>query len=162
MGIPVVAYYRMSTDRQERSIPEQREAVLAYAAGRSYQVVREYKDEGVSGDATEKRLGFQQMLRDSKEKADFEAVLCWDQDRFGRFDPLEAGYWIKPLRDAGVRLETVGQGRIDWDDFAGRIVYAVQQEGKHAFLRDLSRNVLRGKLAAAAEGRWNGGKPPYG
>ena len=52
-----------------------------------------------------------------------EAVLCWDQDRFGRFDPLEAGYWIKPLRDAGIRLETVAQGRIDWEDFAGRIIF---------------------------------------
>jgi site-specific DNA recombinase len=52
--------------------------------------------------------------------------------------------------------------RIDWNDFAGRIVYAVQQEGKHAFLRDLARNVLRGMMRTASEGRWNGGPPPYG
>jgi DNA invertase Pin-like site-specific DNA recombinase len=160
--IPAVAYYRMSTDRQEASIPEQREAVHAYAAKHSLAIIREYQDEGISGDATEKRAAFQRMLKDAGERADFEAVLCWDQDRFGRFDPLEAGYWIKPLRDASVRLETVAQGRIDWEDFAGRIVYAVQQEGKHAFLRDLSRNATRGMLRAARDGRWNGGPPPYG
>jgi DNA invertase Pin-like site-specific DNA recombinase len=152
----------MSSDKQEASIPAQREAVQAYAAKHAFRIVREYRDEGISGDATEKRLGFQQMLKDATDLGDFEAVLCWDQDRFGRFDALEAGYWIKPLRDTGVWLETVAQGRIDWNDFAGRIVYAVQQEGKHAFMRDLARNGTRGQLKAAREGKWMGGKPPYG
>lgn len=160
--IPTVAYYRMSTDKQETSIPAQRAEVAAYAASHGYTIVREYLDEGISGDATEKRKGFQQMLADAKGKRDFRAVLCWDQDRFGRFDPLEAGYWVKPLRDVGVYLETVAQGRIDWEDFAGRIIYAVQQEAKHAFLRDLSRNVVRGQLAASKAGKWLGGYAGYG
>ncbi len=159
--IPAVAYYRMSSDKQEASIPAQRTEVQAYAAKHGFQIIREYQDEAISGDDTEKRLVFQQMLRDAKEKRDFQAVLCWDQDRFGRFDPLEAGYWIKPLRDAGIYLETVAQGRINWDDFSGRIIYAVQQEGKHAFLRDLSRNTARGMLAKARQGLWLGGPPPY-
>ena len=157
-----VAYYRMSTEKQEASIPAQRTEVEAYATKHGYQIIREYKDEGISGDATEKRVEFQKMLADAKHLGDFGVVLCWDQDRFGRFDPLEAGYWIKPLRDAGVRLETVAQGKIDWEDFAGRIVYAVQQEGKHAYLRDLSRNVTRSMAAKARACGWNGGKAPYG
>src|SRR5262249_32979526 len=99
--VPAVAYYRMSDDKQEASIADQREAVKAYAAEHGYRIVREYKDEGISGDDTEKRLEFQRMLRDAKDRGDFAVVLCWDQDRFGRFDPLEAGYWVKPLRDAG-------------------------------------------------------------
>jgi site-specific DNA recombinase len=159
--IPAVAYYRMSSDRQEASIPAQRVEVAAYAEKHGYHILREYKDEGISGDETEKRIEFQKMIADAKEKGDFEVILCWDQDRFGRFDPLEAGYWTKPLRDVGVRLETVAQGRINWDDFAGRIIYAVQQEGKHAFLRDLSRNVVRGMLRNAKEGKFNGGPVPY-
>jgi DNA invertase Pin-like site-specific DNA recombinase len=161
-SIRAVTYYRMSNDRQETSIPDQRGEVVPYARKQGYQIIRDYKDEGISGDQTEKRAGFQQMIRDAQELGDFEVILCWDQDRFGRFDPLEAGYWIKPLRDAGVRLETVAQGRINWDDFAGRIIYAVQQEGKHAFLRDLSRNVVRGMLRNAKEGLFNGGPVPYG
>jgi len=160
--IPAVAYYRKSTDRQEASIPDQRTEVQAYATRHSFQILREYLDEGISGDATEKRMQFQRMLKDAKDLGDFEAVLCWDQDRFGRFDALDAGYWIKPLRDAGVRLETVAQGSIPWDDFAGRIIYTVRQEGKHQFLRDLSRNVSRGMLARAREGKFNGGRCPYG
>jgi DNA invertase Pin-like site-specific DNA recombinase len=159
-----VAYLRVSTkkDEQAASIPTQREEVRKYAEKHGYRIIREYVDDGISGDETEKRVAFQRMLADAKARRDFVAVLCWDQDRFGRFDPLEAGYWIKPLRDAGVHLATVAQGRVNWDDFAGRIVYAVQQEGKHAFLEDLSRNALRGSLAAARRGEWCGGPTPYG
>jgi DNA invertase Pin-like site-specific DNA recombinase len=161
-SLRAVTYLRKSTDKQEASIPDQREAVEKLARQKGYVIIHEYKDEGISGDDTERRAGFLQMLEDAKRLGDFDCVLCWDQDRFGRFDPLEAGFWIKPLRDAGIFLETVAQGRIDWEDFAGRIVYAVQQEGKHAFLQDMSRNVTRGMLAKAKRGEWLGGRPPYG
>jgi len=40
--------------------------------------------------------------------------VCWDVERFGRFDSLEAGRWIYPLRRAGVRLHTRVDGEIDW------------------------------------------------
>jgi YD repeat-containing protein len=53
-----------------------------------------------------------------------------------------------------VRLETVCQDKIDWETFAGRLVFLIQQESKHQYLRDLSRNVFRGHLAGFAKGRW--------
>jgi site-specific DNA recombinase len=159
---PAVGYFRVSTDRQETSIPDQRQAVVAHAAKHGYRLIREYCDDGISGDDTPKRAAFLKMMRDAQDLGDFQVILCWDQDRLGRFDSIEAGYWLKPLRDAGVRLETIAQGRIDWEDFAGRLIYTVQQEGKHAFLRDLSRNVTRGHLNAARQGLWQGGPVPYG
>jgi DNA invertase Pin-like site-specific DNA recombinase len=157
-----VLYLRMSTDRQEASIPQQREALVAFAAKQGHEIVGEYVDEGISGDATHKRRGFQAMIRDAAGGG-FDRILCWDQSRFGRFDSIEAGQWITPLRDAGVSLETVDGGVVDWGDFAGRITYAVAQEGKHQFLRDLSRNALRGQVAKAraAEGMY-GAPAPYG
>lgn len=157
-----VLYLRMSTDRQEASIPQQREALVAYAAKRGHEIVGEYVDEGISGDATHKRKGFQAMIRDAAGGG-FDRILCWDQSRFGRFDSIEAGSWITPLRDAGVSLETMDGGAIDWNDFAGRITYAVAQEGKHQFLRDLARSSLRGMADKAREGRgYIGGACPYG
>jgi DNA invertase Pin-like site-specific DNA recombinase len=150
----------MSSDKQEASIETQRAEVAKYAKQRDYIITREYIDEGISGDATEKRLQFQRMIADA-EKRTFKAVLCWDMDRFGRFDSIEAGRWIHPLRQAGVKLDTVAQGSVDWSDFASRMVYGIQQEAKHAFLRDLSRNALRGKLAVAKRGGWLG-KAPFG
>ena len=89
-GIPSVAYYRMSSDKQETSIPDQRTAVEKFAEANGYRIDWEYADEGISGDATEKRVGFQRMIADAANGG-FEVILCWDQDRFGRFDLLEAG-----------------------------------------------------------------------
>jgi site-specific DNA recombinase len=160
-NIRAAFYGRASTSKQETSVPDQRQAVAGLAAKEGYQIVAEFVDDGISGDDTERRTQFQAMLK-AAQTGGFEVILCWSQDRFGRFDPLEAGYWIKPLRDAGVRLETVAEGKIDWDSFAGRIVYSVAQEGKHAFLRDLSRASARGMARKAREGGWLGGKAPYG
>jgi len=156
-----VLYLRMSDERQERSIPEQRSELLKYAKKHGYHVLREYADSAISGDNTARRVAFLRMREDA-QKGGFQVVLCWDQDRFGRFDPIEGGYWILPFRNAGVRLETIAQGRIDWNDFAGRLLYLVQQEAKHAYLRDLSRNVLRGQLTKAREGEGADGSAPYG
>ena len=69
----------------------------------------------------------------------------------------------RPFRRAGVRLETIAQGPIDWEDLAGQLVYSVNQIGKTQFLRDLSRNTTRGLLASAREGRaGTGGPNPFG
>jgi site-specific DNA recombinase len=155
-------YLRMSTDKQEASIPQQREALIAFAAKQGHEILGEYLDEGISGDATHKRLGFQRMIRDAAGGG-FDRILCWDQSRFGRFDSIEAGSWITPLRDAGVSLETVDGGITDWSDFAGRITFAVAAEGKHQFLRDISRTSLRGMTAKVREAKgFYGGSTPYG
>lgn len=156
-----VLYLRMSSDKQDTSIPSQRKALSLLAAEKKWKIVGEYSDSGISGDATEKRLGFQQMMSDCHKKR-FDVILCWDQDRFGRFDPLEAGFWVKPMRDAGIVLHTIAQGPIDWTQFAGRLTYMVGQEAKHSYLRDMSRNCLRGALDAARAGKWASGPPPLG
>jgi site-specific DNA recombinase len=51
---------------------------------------------------------------------------------------------------------------VDWHDLTGQLLYSVQQMGKAQFLRDLSRNTVRGHLAGAAKGEWQGGTAPYG
>src|SRR5437899_1970944 len=103
--VPAVGYLRRSTDKQEASIPDQTKAVQRYADEKGYRILRWYTDDAISGDDTANRLGFRQMLADAREeRADFKAILCWDQDRFGRFDSIEAGYWIHPLRQAEIVL----------------------------------------------------------
>ena len=151
--IPVVAYVRMSSDKQEASPEQQRKAIRDGTAKQNRLILREYLDSAISGDKTEKRAEFQRMIQDATSRGDFKEVWVWDQDRFGRFDSLEAGYWIWPLRNAGVSLVTIAQGPIDWNDFAGRMIYSIQQEAKHAYLRDLSRNVTRGMIDAAKQGK---------
>jgi len=151
----------MSSGKQEQSIPAQRAELEAHAKKHGYEIVGEYADEAISGDGCD-RPEFMRM-RDNAGKGLFDLVLAWDQDRFSRVDPLELGYLLKPFRDAGVKLETLAQGPIDWDSFSGRVVYMIQQEAKHSFLQDLSRNTARGLLASAREGRaGTGGPSPFG
>jgi len=156
--IKAAAYLRCSDKKQDTSIGDQRSAVEQYAKANGYRIACEYVDDGVSGDDTEKRYEFLRM-RDNADSGEFNVVLCWDQDRFGRFDMLEAGHWIYSFRQAGVQLVTLNEGPIDWNDFTSRMMYGIKQEAKHQFLRDLSRNVLRGQVEAAKAGSWIGTAP---
>ncbi len=156
-----VGYIRMSSDKQEESPEQQRDEILKLAEKHGYQIVRWYEDYAISGVKTLKRKQFLQMIDDVKRLGDFRAILCWDQDRFGRFDSIEAGEWISPLRRAGVELICVVQGRINWDDFAGRMVYQITQEGKNQFLVSLSNNVMRGMLKQARDG-YGKRRSPFG
>jgi len=159
--VSAVAYLRMSSSKQDKSVDAQRVEVQALAARKGYVLTREFTDEGLSGDEPERRPAFLE-LRAAAERGEFQVVLCWDQDRLLRTDPLTSGYWLHPFRQNNIRLETCCQGPVSWDDYVGRLVYMLQQEAKHQFLRDLSRNTVRSKLAAAERGIWNGGRPPYG
>ena len=64
------------------------------------------------------------------------------------------------LRKAGVGLISCCEGAIDLDDFAKQLLLFIGQKGNHDFLTELSAKSLRGKLANAREGRWNGGRAP--
>jgi len=149
--LPAVVYIRMSDDRQAESPDQQRTEIAKLAERYGYHLTGEYLDSGISGDDIRRRKDFRRMIADAA-KGEFKAILVWDISRFGRFDSIEAGEWISPLRRAGVKLVTVAEGVIDWSDFASRMLYSIQQEGKHTFLVDLSRNTTRGLGAKAKAG----------
>src|SRR5262249_47975379 len=104
---------------------------------------------------------FQQMLRDA-QAGHFQAILCDDKDRFGRFDAIDLGEVVAPLRRKGVWVDTVAQGRIDWNGFAGRGTDAILQEAKNLESDALSRRVLSMQMLAARDARYTGGLPKYG
>ncbi len=156
--IKAVAYYRMSSDKQEASIDDQRTAVAEYAASNGYKIIREYRDEGISGWKSEQRKGFQRLIADA-EHGDFQAVLCWDQDRFSRFPLLEANHYWYLLDRAGVRLVTVAQGPLDFASLAGWLQASVTQHGKSEYVKDLARNTARGLRRRKLAGQWTGGVP---
>lgn len=158
-SIPAVSYFRMSSDKQECSIDDQRVAVVEYATQHNYHILREYLDEGISGWKSEERKGFQQLIADATERGDFRAVLCWDQDRFSRFDPLEANHYWFLLSQANVHLATVGQGMIDWHSLGGWLSASICQHGNAEYCRKLARDVVRGLRRRKLAGDWIGGVP---
>ena len=157
----VVAYVRMSTGKQEHSPAQQRSAIAAHAKRQGYVIAKEYADLGVSGVKAEKRPQFRQMISDGSARK-FDRIVVYDRSRFGRFDSVEFGRWVQPLREAGVDLETLDGGVEDWDDFGGRLKGMIEQEGKHAFVIDLSRATVRGQTSKAVEGRGYAGPTPFG
>ena len=156
-----VLYLRMSSPKQDASIPAQREALVAYAKKRGIKIIREYVDEAISGDDTENREAFQRLRQDAETFRDFSIILCWDGDRFSRNDVIEYGFWAKPIRDLGIVVETP-QGVVDWDTLNGRVILAIEQEMRHQYLQNLSRNVSRGFVNAAKNPRGTGGSAPKG
>jgi DNA invertase Pin-like site-specific DNA recombinase len=158
---PAVGYLRRSTDgeAQEFSLEDQKAAIIKWAPEHGYHIIRWYEDDAVSGDDTAKRKDFLRMLADARDLADFTAIVCWDRKRFGRFDSLEYGYVVHPLRLQGIYLATVLDGVTDWNDVSGRIVANVQQEGGHQQLLDGAANVARGQLMAASNHSWLGPAP---
>jgi DNA invertase Pin-like site-specific DNA recombinase len=104
-AIPAVAYFRMSTDQQDKSFPQQLAWAREKTAAEGLQVVREFRDEGISGDATSKRDGFRQMLefcqQQGKAGRPVEAIVCYTASRFSRADSHETAAYIWQFRQAG-------------------------------------------------------------
>ena len=169
-----VLLLRNSDASQDLSLEEQREACERFAKERGYTVRRAIKgfpdsvfrdgaffDDAVSGVDTEKRHGFQALLKAAKDpNVGIGAVICYNVSRFGRFDTDEAGYWRYQLRQAGVDILYVAEG-FQGDD-SDDLVRAVKQWLGRKFLQDLSQDTVRGLIAITRKGYWYGGIPPFG
>lgn len=165
MTIPVCVYYRYSDDKQQPSIARQRSQVEPHAASKGYVIVEEYIDENIPGGEWDlaRRVAFGRLRADAaRPGCKWKGILCDDKDRFGRFDSLTNGEVVGPLRRAGIFLESVAQGRIDWETFKGRITDAILAEVKRMEAEDTSRRVLTQFLQRAREGKPTGGRPGYG
>ena len=69
-------YVCMSTEHQNYSIDNQRDAIRDFADGLGYEIVATYEDSGRSGLNLEGRAGLQRLLTDIEGgNADFEVVL---------------------------------------------------------------------------------------
>ncbi len=155
-------YLRMSSDAQEGSIAQQREAATLYAADHNLVIVAEYIDEGISGvDSVSKRPGFQRMVADAQDGR-FDFSLVWSQSRLSRSNSRNFIVEMSPLADAGVKLYTQDDGEIDLDDFMGFMRSSMNAESANKYIRDLSKGVVRGQLATSRKGKWVSGTIPFG
>ena len=161
-NINAAAYLRMSSDQQDMSIEQQRKEVRELAVRCGFTIVKEYVDSGKSGSLEiEKRTDFLRMIADSKRK-EWEVILCWDVQRFGRLDPLKAASYKDALRTNGVHLHTCKEGVIKWDKFTDHVVDAVYAAAAHQYSVSLSQDTIRGRLDLLSQGEWPNGMVPYG
>jgi DNA invertase Pin-like site-specific DNA recombinase len=78
----VALYTRVSTDRQ--TTENQERELRAIAVRASWNVVKVYRDEGISGaKGRDERPAFDALCKDAARR-EFDMVMAWSVDRLGR------------------------------------------------------------------------------
>src|SRR5262245_45527491 len=152
-GAPVmkraVLYLRVST--VDQTTANQERELREIAARSDLEIVKVYKDHGISGaKGRDKRPGFNALCRDAT-KRQFDVVMAWSVDRLGRsLQDLIA--FLSELQALGIDLFLHKQG-LDTRTPAGKALF--QMMGVFAeFERSMIRERVRAGLARArAEGK---------
>lgn len=150
-----IAYYRFSSHAQsDASIQQQRDAAQKYAAGHGLQIVKEYKDEAISG-TTDQRPGFQLMLSEIG-KIKPGALIIWKTDRLGR-DRYDLAIAKKYIRDDGCVIHYIAEP-IAGDAPESALMEGVPESMAEYYSRQLRTNIKRGHLYNAQNCLYNGHK----
>ncbi|MBY0525209.1 MAG: recombinase family protein [Gemmataceae bacterium] len=156
------AYYRMSTDRQEDSPERQRSQVVAYITQKQYRQVGEYLDAGIAGDEFDRRPEFQRLLQDSKA-GKFDVIVIDELSRLSRQEVIDfIAKVVHPLKEAGVRVDSVAEGPLGWDTVVEIITLTIRQDKSASESPRLARRVMTGLLRLTKQDGYTGGPPPYG
>ena len=99
-----VAYARYSSAGQrDVSIEQQLQDIRAFAKREGYKIVHEYADHARSGfKNVNARTAFQSMMS-AADSGNFDTVICWKVDRFGR-NREESALFKGRLRRFGVKV----------------------------------------------------------
>src|ERR1041385_5250509 len=89
-----VGYVRCSTEMQEDSPDQQRKEIESFAIMKGYTMLDWYVDFGKSGTTFDQRPEFLRLKTRVESKPDFQAVICYDESRWGRaIDAEENTFW---------------------------------------------------------------------
>jgi DNA invertase Pin-like site-specific DNA recombinase len=162
-----VAYWRMSTTDQERSIPRQRAEMLPKCQLADVEVVKEFQDAAKSGGSMKKRDSFLDMLAFCQARANgpepIDLIVCHDTSRFSRATSIKTARYIDEFQDIGVHRVFTWERWFDFRKEEDRAIFLLQQDfTNNRYLRDHSLRVLEGKHKAAVAGYYIGGPVPYG
>jgi DNA invertase Pin-like site-specific DNA recombinase len=151
----------MSTHDQAGSPERQLSQIEPYCTKHGYSITQKYQDLGMRG-SDDSRPHFLALLRDAQAGL-FDVIVVDEVSRLSRQKPLE--FIVKvayPLQEAGVVLESVAEGRQNWDQLVGMILLAVRQDKASEESATLGRRTATGMLRAAKEGKLFVGRAPYG
>lgn len=162
-----ITYYRHSAeDKQENSVPLQREFVTELLKKWGVSIIHEESDEGVSG-LTAHRPGFQRLFDNwilNSDAPQFDYVVVYDVSRWGRFeDADEAGYYEYQCKQAGKKVIYARQGfPIENQEDMAQVQTVFERIAAFRYSKKLSEDVIRGCLKISGQGYSVGGTAPYG
>ena len=139
-SINAVIYARYSSHAQnEQSIEGQISACIDFAARNGYTIIEQYIDRAISG-TSDNRPEFQRMIADSA-KRHFEAVICYQLDRFAR-NRYDSATNKNKLKKNGVRVLSARENISD--DASGVLMEAVLEGMAEYYSVELSQKIRRG------------------
>jgi DNA invertase Pin-like site-specific DNA recombinase len=162
--LPAAEYLRASTEHQQYSTTNQRQAIAQYAMDHNLEVVQTYTDEARSGLGLKHRLGLQRLLQDVVAgTAAYKAILVYDVSRWGRFlDTDESAHYEFLCKSAGVPVHYCAEIFGNDTTLPNLIMKAVKRTMAGEYSRELSTRVFRGMDRLVRNGFRSGGRPGYG
>ncbi len=155
-------YVRISKDREGAGlgVDRQREDCVALATRLGWTVVGTHTDNDLSAYSGKPRPGYRSMLA-ALDDGNADAVIAWHTDRLHR-SPTELESFIDLCERRSVTVQTVQAGVIDLSNASGRMIArmlgaAARHEVEHSIERQ-----KRAKQQAAMDGRYRGGRRPFG
>lgn len=162
-----VAYYRHSAeDKQENSVPIQREHARKFAAKHGIEIIHEEADEGKTG-LLANRPGFIALFEnwiENEQAPPFDYIFVYDVSRWGRFQNQNepAHYEFRcTLQNKKVIYIEDGFPKED-QQLIGSLQTAVKRYMAAEYSRQLSNKVFHGCVKVSEQGYSAGGTPCYG
>lgn len=159
-------YARLSIDScftESDSIKSQQMLMRDFIRGRSeFLLIREYKDDGVSGTRFD-RQAFDSLLSEVR-KGNINCVIVKDFSRFGR-DHVEVGNYLeKVFPFLGVRFISVcdGYDSFDRDSADKKLAVILKNLVNEYVAKDTSIKVASSYITKQENGEYDGGYAPYG
>ena len=138
----VALYMRISTKGHGQTTDTQAVALREYAERRGFQVIDEYRDEGISG-AKDRRPQLDRMMQDARRRR-FDAVLVARFDRFAR-STKHLVLALEEFSSLGVDFISLNES-IDTSSPMGRMVFTVI-----AAVAELERSIIRERVIMGLE-----------
>lgn len=157
-------YLRMSTEQQQYSIENQRDAIREYAQEYNLRIVKTYSDPAKSGVTLRSRLGLIQLLQDIiAENHPFDTILVYDVSRWGRFqDDDEAACYEFLCRHAGIEVRYVAESFAYNHAISSTLLKNLKRAMAAEYSRELSAMASKVKARIVSLGFWAGARAPYG
>lgn len=162
-----VAYYRHSAeDKQENSVPIQRDHAQKFAEQYRIEIIHEEADEGKSG-LLSNRPGFERLFNEwvlSPEAPHFDYVLVYDVSRWGRFqDQDEAAYYEFRCKQNGKKVIYISRGfPKEEQQLISHLQTSIERYMAAEYSRQLSEKVFYGCVKVTEQGYSAGGTACYG
>ena len=157
--IRAAEYVRMSTEHQQYSTDNQRDAIRQYAQRRGMTITRTYVDAGKSGLRIEGRAALKQLIKDVETRqTDFSAILVYDVSRWGRFqDTDESAYYEYVCRRANIHVHYCAEPFENDGSAISAIIKNLKRAMAAEYSRELSSKVFIGMCRIIELGYRQGG-----